>query len=226
MLIVKLRKTTSTMDVARRLAENNPQETIVVLAEEQTAGRGRLDRSWESPKGGLWASIVLPSPPYSDLLSIVAGLSVANTLRKATGLDVKIKWPNDIVFEGKKMGGILVEIPSKSYAIIGVGVNVNNDPPLPTATSVKTVLGKEVDLDGLLKAIIEELNRVLKSSRRETLARYKALLSTIGKMVRIKFVDGKVIEGTAVDVADNGALILETPSGIVEVLEGDVERAH
>ncbi len=225
MLIVKLRKTTSTMDVARRLAENNPQEMIVVLAEEQTAGRGRLGRSWESPRGGLWTSIVLPSPSYPDLLSIISVLSVVNALRKM-GLNVEIKWPNDIMFEGKKIGGILVEIPSRSYALIGIGVNVNNDPPLPTAASVKNVLGKEVDLDELLKVIIEELNRALKSNREEMLARYKALLSTIGKKVRIKFIDGKVVEGTAVDVANNGALILETPSGIIEVLEGDVERAH
>ena len=137
----------STMDEARRLAEQDAPEGTVVIAEEQTAGRGRFDRSWISPRGqNLSFSVMLrPTAAQLPFMNMAATLAVYETLVDLTGLTPAIKWPNDVRINGLKASGILIETTMEgsdvSYAIVGIGLNVNFDPSefpeiAPTATSI------------------------------------------------------------------------------------------
>jgi BirA family biotin operon repressor/biotin-[acetyl-CoA-carboxylase] ligase len=155
-------KCSSTQDLARELAEGGAAEGTVVVAEEQERGRGRLGRSWFSGKGGLWFTVILrPGQRLVNLLSLAVGVSVARVLR-GIGLPARLKWPNDVVIEGKKVGGILVEAFSGSgeeiTALVGIGLNVNNDLPeelAETSASLKGILGRKLPKATSLDAFIE-----------------------------------------------------------------------
>ncbi len=166
-----LTSTSSTMDVARSEAEAGAPDGTVVLAEEQTKGRGRFDRVWVSPAGkNLYVTLIV-RPPLDRLhsLSIVAPLAVAVTVEDCTGLTPRIKWPNDVLVNGRKLSGILVESEiageSVKYALIGVGINVNLDleqaPEIAQiATSVKRELGRETSREEMLAAFLNHFEQL------------------------------------------------------------------
>jgi BirA family biotin operon repressor/biotin-[acetyl-CoA-carboxylase] ligase len=194
---------TSTNDVAKKLAEEGAEEGTVVLAGEQTKGRGTQGRSWYSPRGqGLYASVIL-RPKQSDisLLPLMAGVACAEALRRAAGLEVKLKWPNDIVWRKKKLGGILCESGlvgnSVIYAILGLGLNIGqkkNDFPegfRRNATSLWLILKKKVDRARLERSLWQSLDRwyrVFSLGRKEEVIRaFESNFSVpIGKIVNIK----------------------------------------
>lgn len=169
--IVFLREVGSTNEYAKELASYGAKEGTVVLAETQTAGRGRLGRAWISPKGGLYFSVILrPRISASEAVKLVfvAGLAVARILEEVCGLHVEIKKPNDVLVNGKKISGILAETNTTgekvNYTIIGIGINVNFDvkETLPkelakNATSLENELDKKIRLEQLFKALIEKL---------------------------------------------------------------------
>lgn len=182
--ILRVAAVTSTQDVARDL----PIGTVVV-ADHQSAGRGRLDRRWESPPGtALLASFVLvPSP----VLSLAAGVAAA----EACGRDVRLKWPNDLLLHGRKLGGILVEATARK-AICGIGINLTWAPD--GAARV------DVPRDELLERLIAEMERWTAAPAAEVLSRWRELSETIGRRVRV---DG--VEGVAEDIGPAGELIVD-----------------
>jgi BirA family biotin operon repressor/biotin-[acetyl-CoA-carboxylase] ligase len=185
--IVRLGSVSSTQDVARRLPLGS-----VVIADHQTAGRGRLSRRWEAPPGSaLLASFVLPAKP---LLSLAAGVAAA----AACGEAVRLKWPNDLLLEGRKLGGILVEV-SGPNAIIGVGINLRWAPPDGAQ------LGE--DRDRLLLRLKERLDHWAAADPAQVLARWRLLSDTLGRQVRVELA-GSAVEGVAEDVAADGSLVV------------------
>lgn len=186
--VVRIESVTSTQDIARPLPIGS-----VVVAEHQTAGRGRLDRRWESPPGtALLVSFVLAPNP---ILSLAAGVAAA----EACGGEVRLKWPNDLLLHGAKVGGILVEAMA-AKAICGIGIN------LSWAPEGAATLNQ--DRDQLLDKLRMELERWSSAKPDAVLARWRDLSDTIGRRVRVEMA-GKVVEGTAQDIGHNGELIVD-----------------
>ncbi len=219
----------STNNKAKQLAFAGAPEGTLIIAEEQTGGRGRLGRGWFSPLGGLWFSLILRpqiSPSEVSKVTLLAGAAGAETIQEATGLEPKIKWPNDILIDGKKLAGILTEMETEAdrvhFVILGMGINANIDranfPPdlRKTAVSLSEALGKNVDRGGILRTLLKKLESgyaQLKSGAfSSVLNSWRKRSDTLGSGVRIETV-GEVIEGKAVDISDQGALVLELDSG-------------
>jgi BirA family biotin operon repressor/biotin-[acetyl-CoA-carboxylase] ligase len=186
--VVRVESVTSTQDVARALPVGS-----IVVAEHQTAGRGRLDRRWESPPGtALLVSFVLPPNP---LLSLAAGVAAA----EACGKEVRLKWPNDLLLHGAKVGGILVEAMA-GKAICGIGINLTWA-PVGAATLNR-------DREQLLEELREKLEGWSTAKPDVVLARWRELSATLGRRVRVEM-SGKVIEGIAQDIGHGGELIVD-----------------
>ncbi len=229
--------TTSTNDVLKGLANQGAPEGTIVVTDEQTAGRGRLDRRWIAPPASSLLFSVLFRPALTaqraHALTMLCSLGVRDAVRDALGLAVGLKWPNDIVHQGQKLGGLLTEIDADSeslrWGIVGMGINVNWDPSAISglaqpATSLSNIAGAPVPRQGLLKAILQAISQryaALKegvSPARE----WEAALETVGQRVVVEG-GAEGLEGTAVGVASDGALLVRASSGqIHRVLVGDV----
>jgi BirA family biotin operon repressor/biotin-[acetyl-CoA-carboxylase] ligase len=169
----------STMDVVRELAEAGAPEGTVVIAARQTAGRGRHGRDWESPEGGAWLSLLLRPPielTQAGCISVLLAVAVAQALRERYELPILVKWPNDLLVDGRKLGGILVELATVGgrieWLIAGVGLNVNN--PLPRAPgvhlppiSLAVALGHDVELLEVYAIVLREIARGYRGFLRE-----------------------------------------------------------
>ena len=233
----------STQQRARELARAGTPHGTLVVAEVQTGGRGRLGRSWGSPEGGLWLSLVLRPRFDARLASRItqtAAVGVAKALWEI-GVEAQIKWPNDLLVGGKKVCGILAESSagnvgglanrrSLDYIILGVGMNANLDPaelgvPDRLVTTIRSELGHDVDLlellESLLSSIDGELVRI--EDFGSVLEDWRNLNCTLGEKVRVQRF-GEVLEGTAVDLSKEGALLLATQNGTVEIFEGEIEH--
>lgn len=216
-------KVSSTNDTARKLAEDGAADGTVVVASEQTMGRGSRGRVWLSPPGlNLLVSVILrPNLPLDRMgeLAFVAAVAVAGALRDSCGLDAAIKWPNDVRVRDKKISGMIVET-AKGAAILGVGINVNwTDLPEEIssgATSAALELGHLVDMDGVLKSFAAELDISYGVYRARGFARtledWRELETTTGRKIIIA-VDGECIEGVAASIDEHGSLIVELPTG-------------
>jgi len=229
--IVYLTSTTSTMDVARQEAEAGTPAGTVVLAEEQTKGRGRFDRAWVSPAGkNLYLTLVM-RPPLDRLrsLGIIAPLAIALAVEDSTGLAPRIKWPNDVLIDGRKLSGILIESEisgsAVEYALVGPGINVNFDieqsPEIAAiATSIKRELGRETSREHLLAAFLNQFEALYEDAPTgdAVLQDWRSRLDTLGREVRVTFRD-QVYEGTAEDVDRDGNLILVQPDGTRRTVE-------
>ncbi len=183
----------STMDKAKELARNNAQHLSVVLAKEQTKGRGRLNRNWSSERGGLWFTVILRPklpPPLAFHVNFAASLSLAKTLRQKYQLDVSVKWPNDILLKDKKLAGLLSEMETDgdmvSFVNIGVGINVNNNPEReqPNAISIKHALGKflkeDIDTMDLLYSFIDCFkNQLIEANIDESISKKSIQFATV-----------------------------------------------
>lgn len=203
----------STNDIAKDLMGHG----LLVIAERQRRGKGRRGRLWISPYGGLWFSLVVKlNRICTPLYNLMAGVAVAKVIKKL-GLNVCLKWPNDILINNKKVCGILSEL-IKDRIIIGIGINVNIDIqefPIDlrgSVTSLMNELGNEVDREELLVNIIKEIeNMYLKFDENEILKNWKAFDITLNKYVKVLLND-KVIEGLAIDIDNDGALLIKTSS--------------
>lgn len=230
--------TASTSDTAKTLGVRGVAEGALVVAETQTAGRGRLGRHWVSPPGtGIYASLLLRPPlPPQELPQITLSTAVAmvRALTRAVGVTPGIKWPNDLILKGKKLGGILTEMETESdqirYLVVGLGLNVNT-PDFPpeladTATSLLLAEGRPFSRVLLLRAWLEEFEalyaRFLAHGFPEILEEWKQHSVTLGKCVAVR--QGlRSIEGLALEVGDDGALLLETALGeVVRVTSGEI----
>jgi BirA family biotin operon repressor/biotin-[acetyl-CoA-carboxylase] ligase len=233
-------ETTSTNDVIEKLARDGVREGVVVFAESQTKGRGRLGRKWISPAGrGLWFSILLRPdlrPQEATQLTVAAATALWRAIHTETGLQAEIKWPNDILLRGKKVAGILTEMSAEldrvKHVILGVGVDVNlTAHELPAevrkvATSLRVELGKPVQRAELATAILRELDRdyarVCGGSFAGLADEWEERCTTIGQQVVITVGERK-IRGRAESLDDDGALLVRTEHGHLErIIGGDV----
>jgi len=187
---------------------------LVVVAEQQTAGRGRLDRSWVSPpRAGLTFSVLLrPGWPTEQLpwLPLLGGLAVATALREQAELDAVVKWPNDVLVAERKVCGLLAEVPAPGAVVLGIGLNVTtrqDELPHEGATSVRLQDGGTTDRDTLLRALLRALRDVLAdpAGSRE---RYRELCATVGRQVRVERPGRSPATGRATAVDDAGRLVV------------------
>lgn len=228
--VIRFTEVNSTNDYAREIAEEVPEGTVVV-AKRQTSGRGRNGRNWASPEGGLWMTAILKpmaSPEHVPKLVFVGALAVVDTLAKY-GIPAELKWPNDVLVDGKKIAGILSECKLHHFALLGIGLNVNNDIPEElkgTAVSIKDLLGREVNLDEVLQRVLRALSywySLFRSGRHyEILDAVRRRSAVIGRRVRILENGEVMLEGVALDVDESGALLVETEGGVQRVIYGDV----
>jgi len=225
------REISSTMDAARQLAKRAAREGTIVIAEVQTRGRGRLSREWLSPEGGIYFTIILRprvSPAYAPRINLMAAVAVAVTIRRLFGARPKLKWPNDVLIEGKKVCGILAEMDAETDVVnfvnVGIGINANN--PVgrfgKIATSLKHILGKEISRKELLGALVVEIERWLPSlMKADLLEEWRRLSATLNKEVRVTSL-GEEVTGQAIDIDTTGALIVKDKDGSLRtVLVGD-----
>ena len=239
----------STQGRARELAREGAPHGTLVVSKVQTGGRGRLGRRWGSPAGGLWMSLVLRlgiSTEVAPRITQTAAVGVARALREL-GVEAEIKWPNDLLVKGRKICGILAESSVESvpvaakkvgqgegrrvdFVVLGVGLNANLDPedlgvPQDEAATLRSELGRDVDLLALLDSLLShldfELGRI--DDFAAILDGWRALNCTLGERVRVRRF-GEVLEGEALDLGPEGALLLKTSDGVVELFEGEVEQ--
>lgn len=233
-------ETTSTNDVADKLGRDGVKEGVVVFAESQTKGRGRLGRSWVSSQGkGLWFSVLLRpalSPQAATQITVASATALARALRKAAGIQCGIKWPNDILVNDRKLCGILTEMTAEvdkiNYIVLGIGVNVNfaesDFPPdlRKIATSLAIEAGRKFKRAEVAAAILRELNRDylrIKAGEFPAVAdEWEESCITIGRNVEISF-GNRVVHGRAESLDPEGALLVRTQHGHLErIIGGDV----
>jgi BirA family biotin operon repressor/biotin-[acetyl-CoA-carboxylase] ligase len=217
----------STNDRARDLAAEGATDRLVV-AGEQTGGRGRLDRAWSSPRGGVWASLLLRPdrpPAHAPAFTLAAAVAVARACREA-GVDAGIKWPNDVLTAGdeRKLAGVLTEMEGEadrvSWLVVGVGANVEVDADAlpPEATSVRAAVG-DADRRRFCQRVVEAFHE-LRADPEAVLPAWREHALTLGREVRVETADGS-IEGEAVDVRFPGSLVVRTADGERTVHAGD-----
>jgi BirA family biotin operon repressor/biotin-[acetyl-CoA-carboxylase] ligase len=230
-------ETTSTNDVVEKLARDGVREGVVVFAESQTSGRGRLGRKWLSPpRNGLWFSILLRPdmrPQTATQLTVASATALRQAIESFTGLKPHIKWPNDILVNGKKVAGILTELSAEldqvKYVILGMGVDVNltagEFPPdlRDSATSLSLELGKTVLRPALAVEILRELDenyaRVVSGQFAVVADDWAAHCATLGMDVIIR-AGPRLLRGRAESLGEDGALLLRTEHGHLERITG------
>lgn len=230
----------STNAVCVELAHKGATEGTVIIADEQTGGRGRLGRTWVSPPAkNLYMSILL-TPPISPrdaaILTLMSGVACCIALRKLLLIPVYLKWPNDLIVNEKKMGGILSEISADmdrvSYAVIGIGININLDIeglPLEVsqiATSIKREIGREFSRTDVAIEVLKEFNKwyniLIKNGKKDILSEWRDCSSTIGKKVKATIGDN-IYKGIAEDIDQEGLLILKLFDGsLIKIDAGDI----
>ncbi|ADL07649.1 biotin--[acetyl-CoA-carboxylase] ligase [Thermosediminibacter oceani] len=230
--------TASTNEEAKKLAGEGAHHGSLVIAEEQTGGKGRMGRVWLSPpRVGIWMSIILRpviQPYEAPRITMTGAVAAAKAIRERTGVTCHIKWPNDILVEGKKVAGILTEMSADidgiNYVVMGIGINVNND-DFPgelkeIATSLKIAKGEAQDrldiLTGFLFRFEDYYNCLEAGEFKKILEEWRLLCCNLGRRVRVV---GRnfTVEGIALDVDDDGALLVRSENGRVErILSGDV----
>lgn len=235
-------------DLLAQAASGAPEGTVLA-AEEQTAGRGRMGRSWHSPPGAALMFSVLLRPtavPQArrGWIPLLAGVAVASGVRGLTGLEAGLKWPNDVLVGGAKLAGILAE-QSADAIVVGAGINVSTqraELPVQAATSLilegAQLPGREgaglPGRDGLLCAVLAEFERLYRAWTRTASpgdpdasglrAAYRDHSVTLGRQVRVEFPGGSSAAGTALDIDCDGRLVLDTPDGPLAVSAGDVSH--
>lgn len=226
----------STMDMAMQLGIKGASNGTLVLSETQTKGRGRLNRQWVSPKyKGIYLSLILKPkvpPSHSPILTLLSAVSVCEAIKEATGIEAKIKWPNDILINNKKAGGILTELNAETdevrFVAIGIGLNVNNDKKslISGATSIKEEKGEKVNRISLLQEILRkiEVNYFELNEKGAGFIADKWRHNNVTLNNRVKVVYHKdEIEGRAIDIDVDGGLLLRKDSGITQkIMAGDV----
>ena len=240
----------STQDLAISLVKKKLENVhgTVIIAERQRNGKGRIDRKWISPKGGVWLSVILKpkiKAAQATLLPIVAALAVCDTINQKTNLNSKIKWPNDIVIEGRKVSGTLADISIDNenieYVVIGIGINANvnvskiiryvsnNICPKPGTlkiTSLKKELsGKNVNITDLTQMLLEKLEyyytQLEKNFARSIMQKCRERSETLNNLVFVEQ-QNESFEGTAIDIDSDGALLVKkSDNNIYRVIAGD-----
>lgn len=229
---------TSTNDEAKLKALNGACEGSIVITEKQTSGKGRLGRNWfSSEKAGIFMSMILRPdiiPMQAQQITLITGISVSSALENLTNLDVKIKWPNDVVINGKKVCGILTEMSAEmeiiKFIITGIGINVNNDyfseEIKNKATSILLETGKRFDRKNIIAEVLKEFEKnyflYCKNGFNQFLSEYKNKCLNLGHQVKLINKEN-ITFGIAKDISENGELIVEDEEGNLKtVFSGEV----
>ncbi len=228
----------STMDVAFKLAMEGASEGTVVCAETQTKGRGRLGRQWASAKGkGIYMSLIL-RPKFAPVevakLTLLCGVALTETIKKTAGLQVSIKWPNDLFVNGKKLAGILTELNAETdrvkFVIVGIGININTAlAGLPSVgTSLKNETGHDHDRVKIFQEVLRGIEkwylRLGEEGFLPVIKKCKELSLILNQRIRISDPAGS-IEGEAIDIDQDGGLLIRQDSGVItKKMAGDVVR--
>jgi BirA family biotin operon repressor/biotin-[acetyl-CoA-carboxylase] ligase len=232
-IIFRFESVGSTNDVAKMLARKGLPEGTIVLAKMQEQGRGRHDKKWFSPCGGLWFSVLLRSkilPSCMSLIPIAAGVSTARTIRRLFQIDVVLKWPNDVMAGTRKIAGILTETSATAddcYAVVGFGINANNSyKSMPTQLrnemiSLSDLLRSEVNVDRLMQEILKEFSQVyakiLTNNSGHVVTDWKMLTNMLRQPILVY--EGEAsFEAIAVDLDSDGALLIQTKDGTLRRL--------
>ena len=227
--------TASTNDKAKTLANHGEPEGTVVIADIQTQGRGRKQRSWSSGKGGLWFSLILrPDLQLSNAMQVTmcAACAVVEAIQQQLMLKPSIKWPNDLLLGNKKICGILTEISAEmdeiTYLIVGIGLNVNNELPASlkqNSTTLKNETKQIVNLSSLFIKILESFDGFYQALEKGDINSIRRIWlsnsSTIGSQVKVNM-ENEVIEGIAIDIGNKGELIVKTTHGDKYIVTGDI----
>ena len=214
-------KIPSTNLFAKQLIQDNAKEGTIVISDIQTSGRGRKNRNWHSPPGGLWFSVILyPEicPKRGMLITMTVSISVTQAIKEITGLNLEIKWPNDLLLNEKKVCGILTEINADlnkvNYAIVGIGINVNNeiDENLKNiAFSLKQALGSEISRIKLLRSILKNLDesyyKLIKRDYKYIEKTWVSFTTIIGRKIQITD-EKNITKGIVKDIDENGHLLI------------------
>lgn len=236
--VLKFNVVPSTMDLAKTYAAQGYPEWTVILAMEQTGGRGRYGRSWFSPRGGLWFSVILRPKfevYYVSLIGFATAVAVVEAIRDLTQVEAFLKWPNDVLVNDKKVAGILVEATLLAdkieFVVVGVGVNTNislEEAPKDLRDricSLKEITGREVQNGEMMKTILSKLSSLyphIPERAHVIVNKWKKYSSTIGSLIRAK-VRGREIYGRAIDIDPLGRLLIKTGEGaVIRVDVGEV----
>ena len=226
----------STMNEALKLGLDNAPEGSLVLAETQTKGKGRLGRIWFSPKyKGIYLSLILRPkilPSEASILTLLSAVSVCDAVKKICAMDVQIKWPNDILINNKKVGGILTQLNAETdrvgFMAIGIGLNVNNDKKtlIAGATSLKEQIKENVSRVELLQQLLRQLEMDYLLFQHKgpapIIERWRQHTITLGRRVKV-YTQNKHYEGEALDIDNDGGLIIRNDAGLnTKVTAGDV----
>ncbi len=232
----------STQNFAQQIALDEKENGTIVIAEKQTAGKGRLDRKWTSPRGGIWFSLIV-HPKFdvstSTLVPIAGAVALSKAIKTALGIDVSVKWPNDITLDGKKVAGMLVDASFQAnnidYLILGIGINFDID-----VKKIEKRLSKSANFYGvnslrkkndstppkiLLREFLVQFEKTLiqlnKGEKTRIVKEWTKRADKIGKKISINTSDGK-ISGVTQGIDNDGALKLKTSKGIKKIFVGDV----
>lgn len=241
--IIHFESVGSTMPIAHREAQNGAPNGTVIVAEEQTEGRGRLARPWSSTAGkGIWMSVILKPdiPPHrAPQFTLIAAVSICRAIRETANVEVRIKWPNDLLIGGRKVTGILTELqaePDRVHAIIiGIGINVNQEPGdfpeelADIATSIRSQTGQPVDRAALAAAVLRNIGFYSRLYLEEGFAPIKVLWEensdTIGRKVNAVMMR-ETVTGTAIGITEDGVLEIRTEDGHIRgIYSADIEPA-
>ncbi|AEY64423.1 biotin--[acetyl-CoA-carboxylase] ligase [Clostridium sp. BNL1100] len=231
----------STNNYAKKIANEGCAHGTVVVADRQTTGRGRIGRQWQSDTSeGIWFSIVLRpelEPENIQVITLAASVAVVEAIKETQGIVCGIKWPNDIILDGRKLGGILTELSAEpghvNYVVVGIGINANQDSEhfdyeiRQKAISLKMYEGKTVSRSNLLGCILTNFEKIYKSvllgKNQEIIDRWTEYSVTIGKEVKVAYKDVEYI-GTAQSVASDGRLIVQCKDGVTrEISAGEIQ---
>lgn len=228
----------STNTLAMEMAGRGAPEGTVVIAETQSGGKGRLGRTWISPKGNLYLSVIFrPDIPMykAPLITLMGAVATALAVRNACGVQAAIKWPNDILVSGRKVSGLLTEMSAEQdrirHIVLGIGVDVNMElGELPTevrplTTTLAAEAGKKIDRPALLRRLLQELDRwyqAFLANEQDVLSEWKQLNATLGNRVMVSGA-GPVREGIAQEIDNEGRLVIRLDDKtLCTVAAGDV----
>lgn len=222
--------TASTQETAEALATSGAPEWTLVAAGHQTAGRGRFGRTWVDAPGALLCSIVLRpavAPDRLGLVTLLAGAAMAEAISALRGVEIRCRWPNDLLLGEAKAGGILatsrLHEGEVEHVVLGLGVNLAQAPEIPGAAAVGPVDPAEL-LGGFLERFAEGYGSAGSGLGEGVLARYRSVCATLGRSVRARTATGEVVEGVAEDVDGWGGLVVRTATGVRVVRFGEVEH--
>ena len=222
-IVVHFTRVSSTQEIAKRIMKEN----TVVVADTMDEGYGRMHRKWFAPFGGLWMSIILKERKNLQLMSLVVGVAVVESFKKFN-VDTNLKWPNDVIYQGKKLAGILGEI-HEGFAILGIGINLKNEIPMEIENIAISI--PWIDRNELLPVLLDEIEKQINKSPRKIIELWKRYDITLGKKVRIKD-RNEIYEGVARDIGEDGHIIIETYTGMKDIYTGDLriiqneDRSH